>query len=146
MTNQEVKDYLDRGKAINKEIEILTERRARLWQDINNVVPSYEVNETQFMQNIHGKENKQAQYADMFAQIDERIAELRVLDQENVYMINKLDDSVFRCILLLRHVERISWRKITNKMHISEKTTFRYYGEALKSMAIILENLKDDSS
>ncbi len=146
MTNQEVKDYLDRGKAINKEIEILTERRARLWQDINNVVPTYEANETQFMQNIRGKENKQAQYADMFAQIDERIAELRVLDQENVYMINKLDDSVFRCILLLRHVERISWRKITNKMNISEKTTFRYYGEALASMAIILENLKDDSS
>ncbi len=145
MTNQEVKDYLDRGKAINKEIEILTERRARLWQDINNVVPTYEANETQFMQNIRGKENKQAQYADMFAQIDERIAELRVLDQENVYMINKLDDSVFRCILLLRHVERISWRKITNKMNISEKTTFRYYGEALASMAIILENLKDDS-
>ena len=145
MTNQEVKDYLDRGKAINKEIEILTERRARLWQDINNVVPTYEANETQFMQNIHAKENKQAQYADMFAQIDERIAELRVLDQENVYMINKLDDSVFRCILLLRHVERISWRKITNKMNISEKTTFRYYGEALASMAIILENLKDDS-
>ena len=146
MTNQEVKDYLDRGKAINKEIEILTERRARLWQDINNVVPTYEANETQFMQNIHGKENKQAQYADMFAQIDERIAELRVLDQENVYMINKLDDSVFRCILILRHVERISWRKITYKMNISEKTTFRYYGEALGSMAIILENLKDDSS
>jgi hypothetical protein len=146
MTNQEVKDYLDRGKAISKEIEILTERRARLWQDINNVVPTYEANETQFMQNIRGKENKQAQYADMFAQIDERIAELRVLDQENVYMINKLDDSVFRCILLLRHVERISWRKITNKMNISEKTTFRYYGEALASMAIILENLKDDSS
>ena len=146
MTNQEVKDYLDRGKAISKEIEILTERRARLWQDINNVVPAYEVNETQFMQNIHGKENKQAQYADMFAQIDERIAELRVLDQENVYMINKLDDSVFRCILLLRHVERISWRKITNKMNISEKTAFRYYGEALVSMAIILENLKVDSS
>lgn len=146
MTNQEVKDYLDRGKAINKEIEILTERRARLWQDINNVVPTYEANETQFMQNIRGKENKQAQYADMFAQIDERIAELRVLDQENVYMINKLDDSVFRCILILRHVERISWRKITNKMNISEKTAFRYYGEALKSMAIILENLKDDSS
>ena len=119
MTNQEVKDYLDRGKAINKEIEILTERRARLWQDINNVVPTYEANETQFMQNIHGKENKQAQYADMFAQIDERIAELRVLDQENVYMINKLDDSVSRCILILRHVERISWRKITNKMNIS---------------------------
>ena len=146
MTNQEVKDYLDRGKAISKEIEILTERRARLWQDINNVVPTYESNETQCMQNIHGKENKQAQYADMFAQIDERIAELRVLDQENVYMINKLDDSVFRCILLLRHVERISWRKITNKMNISEKTAFRYYGEALVSMAIILENLKVDSS
>ena len=146
MTNQEVKDYLDRGKAINKEIEILTERRARLWQDINNVVPTYEANETQFMQNIHGKENKQAQYADMFAQIDERIAELRVLDQENEYMINKLDDSVFRCILILRHVERISWRKITNKMNVSEKTAFRYYGEALGSMAIILENLKDDSS
>ena len=146
MTNQEVKDYLDRGKAINKEIEILTERRARLWQDINNVVPTYEANETQFMQNIHGKENKQAQYADMFAQIDERIAELRVLDQENVYMINKLDDSVLRCILILRHVERISWRKITCKMNISEKTAFRYYGEALVSMAIILGNLKDDSS
>ena len=145
MTNQEVKDYLDRGKAINKEIEILTERRARLWQDINNVVPTYEANETQFMRNIHGKENKQAQYADMFAQIDERIAELRVLDQENVYMINKLDDSIFRCILILRHVERISWRKITYKMNISEKTAFRYYGEALRSMAIILENLKDDS-
>ena len=146
MTNQEVKDYLDRGNAINKEIEILTERRARLWQDINNVVPTYEANETQFMQNIHGKENKQAQYADMFAQIDERIAELRVLDQENVYMINKLDDSVLRCILILRHVERISWRKITCKMNISEKTAFRYYGEALVSMAIILGNLKDDSS
>lgn len=147
MTTDEVKGYLDRGSALRQEIERLVERRARLWQELNNVVPTYEVNETQFQPNPHAKEDKQALYADLYGQLSDRIDELNILNQETQSMINKVDDSIFRTILAYRHIDRMRWKDIIRELNrsfkVDDRTVFRYYSQALRSLAKILEKYSE---
>lgn len=143
MTKDEVIDYLDRGRALNQEIERLVDKRARLWQELNNVVPAYEVNETQFQPNPHAKEDKQALYADLYGQLSDRIDELNILNQETQTMINKLDNSLFRLILAYKHIDRMRWkdifREINRIVRVDDRTVFRYYSQALRELGKILD-------
>lgn len=147
MTTDEVKDYLDRGSTLRQEIDRLVERRARLWQELNNVVPAYEVNETQFQPNPHAKEDKQALYADLYGQLSDRIDELNILNQETQSMINKVDDSIFRMILAYRHIDRMRWKDIIRELNrsfrVDDRTVFRYYSQALRALAKILEKYSE---
>lgn len=139
MTVEELKDWLSRGRHIEIEIRNMKERRARLWQELNNVVPAYESDGTMFNPDIRSKEKKLAIYEDLLSKLDYRITELKREDARTQKVIDLLEDSTLRAILELRHIERYSWRRIYQKeMHIGQKTAFRYYGQALAELADII--------
>lgn len=139
MTVEELKDWLSRGRHIEIEIRNMSERRARLWQELNNVVPAYESDGTMFNPDIRSKEKKMAIYEDLLARLDSRITELKRTDADTQRVIDLMADSTLRTILELRHIERYSWRRIYQKeMHIGQKTAFRYYALALEVLADII--------
>ena len=139
MTTREVKDWLNRGYYVDKEIQNLKERRARLWQEINNVVPAYESDGTMFNPDIRSKEKKLAIYEELLEKLDERITELRRLDAETQLYINKITDSGLRLVVELRSIERMNWRDISKRMHVVERTAQRYFDDALEELVTILE-------
>ena len=139
MTIREVKNYLNRGYYIQKEINNLKERLARLWQEINNAVPSYGSDGTQFNPDITSKEKKLAVYEDSKDTIEQKIIELEELDNETEKLIEQMSTSEYRLILRLRHIDRKNWKQIQREIHLSRSSTFDRYTDSLEEFREVLE-------
>lgn len=74
----------------------------------------------------------------------DRLSHLLVRKQWAEHLINKLEDTRQRQVLDLYFlsVERMTMKKIADKMGYSEQQTFRYYSEGLKN----LENMRANES
>lgn len=74
----------------------------------------------------------------------DRLERLLVRKQWAEHLINKLEDTRQRQVLDLYFlsVERMTMKKIADKMGYSEQQTFRYYSEGLKN----LENMRANES
>lgn len=139
MTIREVKSYLNRGYYASKEIENLKERAARLWQELNNVVPAYESDGVQFNPDVESRAKKHAIYLDSIQIIEDKIIELQKLDNETEKLIQRATDGRHRTILRMRHIDRKNWRQIEREMCFSRRMLFFIYEDALEEIRTIME-------
>lgn len=139
MTNREVKNYLRRGFYINKEISCLKERLARIMQQINNCVPSYESDGTQFNQDIRSKEKLLAIYEDSKQIVEDKIIELEEVKNETQRLIDRLDDSRQRSILGLYYIDFKGAKYIQRKLYVSERTMYYCLEDGIEAVRELLE-------
>lgn len=138
-----VKGELYRIRNTQKEINELKQRIDEEYYSLLPQAIRYDLDKVQT--------SPQDRMPDVMGQIDEhtrimydRLSHLLVRKQWAEHLINKLEDTRQRQVLDLYFlsVERMTMKKIADKMRYSEQQTFRYYSEGLKN----LENMRANES
>lgn len=138
-----VKGELYRIRNVQKEINELKQRIDEEYYSLLPQAIRYDLDKVQT--------SPQDRMPDVMGQIDEhtrimydRLSHLLVRKQWAEHLINKLEDTRQRQVLDLYFlsVERMTMKKIADKMRYSEQQTFRYYSEGLKN----LENMRANES
>jgi hypothetical protein len=65
--------------------------------------------------------------------INAQLNELTYKKQEIVSSIEKMDNELFKCILVKRYVHCKKWEKIASELHYSDTYIFRLRAKALKA-------------
>jgi len=138
-----VKGELYRIRNTQKEINELKQRIDEEYYSLLPQAIRYDLDKVQT--------SPQDRMPDVMGRIDEhtrimcdRLSHLLVRKQWAEHLINKLEDTRQRQVLDLYFlsVERMTMKKIADKMRYSEQQTFRYYSEGLKN----LENMRANES
>lgn len=138
-----VKGELYRIRNTQKEINELKQRIDEEYYSLLPQAIRYDLDKAQT--------SPQDRMPDVMGRIDEhtrimcdRLSHLLVRKQWAEHLINKLEDTRQRQVLDLYFlsVERMTMKKIADKMGYSEQQTFRYYSEGLKN----LENMRANES
>ena len=142
MTEQGVKQWLNRAHDIDKEIKNLKRERDKAFNEATSVVNDSGSEKVQTSK-INATEGKYAAYANYVAEIDKRTAELYEVKAEILRVINKVDNSTYRLLLTLRYIRFMTWERIAEEMDLScywVRTTI--HRNALRAVSIeILLNI-----
>ena len=136
-----VKDELYRIRDTQKEINELKQRIDEEYYSLLPQAIRYDLDKVQT--------SPQDRMPYVMGRIDEhtrimcdRLSHLLVRKQRAEHLINKLEDTRQRQVLDLYFlsVERMTMKKIADKMGYSEQQTFRYYSEGLKNLEYMRAN------
>lgn len=124
------KEWLNRGRALNKTIEGLEKAKMRAY-DIA-VGTAIELKEK--VQESHGNsvENKLITYADYCREIDKHKTELFRILKEITGVIMQVEDSTLRNLLICRYINFETWNNIAEILHYGERQLYRLHRKALK--------------
>lgn len=126
------KQWLNRGFKLDQEIDQLEKAKTKMRDSLVSATPSYEAHGGTSSPDPH----KFDAYADYCVEIDNRIDELKAVEKEIRELIEKIDNTEIRALLIARYInfetfEQIavcfgrSWRWVmyTHKeaLHIVEK-------------------------
>lgn len=142
MTEQSVKQWLNRAHNIDREIKNLKCERSKVFNEATSAVNGSGSEKVQTSK-TNAAEGKYAAYADYAAEIDRRTAELYEVKAEILKAINKVDNSTYRLLLTLRYIRFMTWERIAEEMNLScywVRTTI--HRNALRAVSIeILLNI-----
>lgn len=127
--------FLARARAIEAEIEALTEERRRLHELLTSGV-----------QRLTGMPRggggdwtaAAARIADIDGEIAEDIERLKMTRVEVHNVIDMVDDPDLHRLLVLRYRGGYTWRQVANRMPCDERTCYRLYKRALRAVEEIL--------
>ena len=132
MTEQGVKQWLNRAHNIDREIKNLERERDKAFNRATSVVNGSGSEKVQTSK-INATEGKYAAYADYVAEIDKRTAELNEVKTEILRAINKVDNSAYRLLLTLRYIRFMTWERIAEEMNYKDvRWVYRLHGRALR--------------
>ena len=116
----DVKEWLNRGWELNKEINQLLESQHKAFA---KATKSTATSEGERVQKSAGNsmEHKFINYAAYSEMVDERIDVLYAIKQEILEAVNKVNDSTLRTLLIARYINFKKWEKIACEMHYSYK-------------------------
>lgn len=116
-----VKEWLNRGFKLNKEIEQLKEAKEKA-KDLACSVVSNMGNERVQSDNGNSAENKMVSYAEYSRLLYKRIDKLLEINKEIVEAISKVDDTTLRSLLTARYINYKTWEAVTEAIgYNSEK-------------------------
>lgn len=132
MTEQGVKQWLNRAHNIDKEIKSLKIERDKAFSRATSTVNGSGSEKVQTSK-INATEGKYTVYADYVAEIDKRTAELYEVKAEILKAINKVDNSTYRLLLTLRYIRFMTWERIAEEMNYRDvRWVYRLHGRALR--------------
>ena len=137
-TQYTAKKWLNRTYIEAQEIGALQEKLEQMESEINRAVKPLGASEIQTDHDHTAQEIKLAAYSDLKVEVLNRLQELWRQEARSLEIIGKLEKSNHRTILILRYVNRMTWAKIINEMHIAEPTAFRFHIEALDAIAPLI--------
>lgn len=116
----DVKEWLNRGWELNKELNQLLESQHKA---LLKATKSTAMSEGERVQSSAGNamESKFINYASYSEMVDERIDELYAIKQEILEAVNKINDSTLRTLLIARYINFKTWEKIACEMNYSYK-------------------------
>lgn len=138
MTEQGVKQWLNRAHNIDREIKNLERERDKAFNRATSVINGSGSEKVQTSK-INATEGKYAAYADYVAEIDKRTAELYEVKAEILRAINKVDNSTYRLLLTLRYIRFMTWERIAEEMNYSYRQTLRIHGYSLLKFKDVIE-------
>ena len=128
------KEWLQRGRTINKELEALLEAQRRAFALTCKVTSSYQPDRIQrSVGNI--TEKNMVQYAAFSKEIDQRVKELYIAKREILNAINEVQDTRHQMILLEHYVNCKTFEQIAHEQNYSSRHIFRIHKKALSAVA-----------
>ena len=127
----DVKEFFQKGRRLNFEINELIQARDNAFNLACGTGSAYGYEKVQTTKgNI--SENKFIKYADYSTEINKRIDELYEYRQCMLRLINKLDNTVYRSLLIARYINCQTWEQVAEKISKSVRWTYKMHDKALK--------------
>lgn len=138
MTNDEVKKWLNRGRMINREIQLLEDEYRKAKNKavtVNCSVGNEKVQTTK--KNV--SEGKFTAVADYSISLDRRRNELCHIKREIFEAVNAVDDGVLRTLLFARYISCKTWDEVAQILGYSQINTYRLHEKSLKMIGNVIE-------
>lgn len=125
-----VKEWLNKGRKLNIEIAELKKAKDNAFVSAcgGSAVGSEEKVQTSTNNGTEGKFSAYAQYS---ADMDNRLKELYTYQRKMLKLINRVDDSTYRALLIAYYVNCETWDRTADIIGYSVKQTQRKHGHAL---------------
>ena len=131
-----VKEWLNQGRNLDRIINDLIKEKDRALYCACRASMPYDGDGVQSsLKNT--TENKFIQYSDYSKKIDEEIERLLIIKQDILQVINAIDNSIYKDILIKRYLLFYSWEKIAEEMHYSRMQINRLHGIALQKIKML---------
>ena len=114
-----VKEFLQKGRKLEIEIKQLKEARQKAYELATSTTVDYSAEKVQTSSD-NSAERKFAEYAEYSQELDQRIEELSAYRKRMLKLINKLDNSTYRTLLVSRYINCNTWEEIAEKMEYSD--------------------------
>lgn len=134
------KEWLMRGWELNKEIDILEMAKWRAYDRCTSKTQTLK-------ERIHGSNSEydsMTAYAALSEQIDTMIDKLIDLKKTTLQVVQQLDKSVYRQILIARYINFETWEAIATRLHYSYRQVCRLHGIALQAIAPIIKDYGEE--
>ena len=128
------KQYLNRVRRIDKEIEALLRLVQRTRESLETVTQNYDSDGAQSTKNPH----KYDRLVELESLVDEKIDQQIALKAEILNTIMQLEDRRQRLVLMEYYVEMKTWEQVAVDMNYSYMHITRLHGYALKEVQKIL--------
>ena len=125
-----VKEFLKRGRLLNREILELTEARTRAFNAACGGAVDTSAERVQTTP-ANGSEGKFLTYAAYGTEIEERIRELNGYRQRMLESISKVESTTYRSLLIAYYINCKTWEQVAEDMNYSLRTIHRLHGKAL---------------
>lgn len=126
-----VKEYLNRARYLDKEINAKIDHLERIDSMVNRVTPVLSDMPANPTRDNAKREKLLVKMIDLKWEINDAIDELVDVKRETMKLIGKIDNNSYRLLLELRYVNLCTWEKIANVMDITERSVYRMHGAAL---------------
>ena len=124
-----VKEYLNRARYLDKEINAKIDHLERIDAMVNRVTPVLSDMPHQPTDNAK-REKLLVKMIDLKWEINDAIDELVDTKRDTMKLIGKIDNNSYRLLLELRYVNLCTWEKIAKVMDITERSVYRMHGSA----------------
>ena len=131
-----VKEWLNRGFNLHKEIEQLKEAKQKA-KDLACSVSANLGEEKVQSASCNSTEIKMINYAEYSRLLYKRIDELLEINKEIVSAISKVEDTTLRSLLTARYVNFNTWEQIAVDMNYSYVHVLRLHDKALKCVKML---------
>ena len=134
-TVDDTKEYLNKVRYIDNEIDAKEEVKERMRKRLTNIKA------TQYREiDVQGGERKSnedrmIEYIECSEDINELIDKLINLKMTVVDQIEKVDDSLYRTVLIERYINNKSWEDVAKAINYGERRTLQYHNDALRAFA-----------
>lgn len=132
MTEQEMRDHLEKHFYASKKIKALEAERTQLRLNAAGGAVSYEDNYTSSKSN--GTERKLMSLADAEREIDEQIVELRLLQQSIRQLIASLKDDDLESVLIYRYIAYNTEEETAEGLNYASRTVQEKIKKAIKKL------------
>ena len=132
-----VKDYLNKVRYIDNEIDAKEEIKARMRERLVNIKA------TQHREiDVQGgkrktNEDRILDYIEYAEQINELIDKLIDMKMTVIEQIENVDNGLYRTILTERYINNKNWEDVAKAINYGERRTLQYHNDALRAFAEI---------
>lgn len=136
-TIQDTKKWLNRGYKLRDTIRSLEVAQMRAY----DIVTGTTMTLSERVQESHGNgnESKLITYADYCREIDKHKAELFIILQQITSAIMKVDNNIYKNILISRYLNFETWETIAVNMNYSYMHICRLHEKALEKIKDVIE-------
>ena len=130
-----VKEYLNKVRTIDKEIDAKEEIKVQMRKRLTSVKA------TQYREiDVQGgvrktNEDRILEYIEYSETINELIDKLIDLKMTAIKRIENIDDGLYRTLLTERYVNNKSWEEVARAIDYSERRTMEHHNDALREYA-----------
>ena len=126
-----IKEYLNRARYLDREIDAKLDHQARLNSIIYKATSTLSDMPGSPSRDVARREKAIAKVIDLEKEIDEQIDELVDTKREINKLIEKIPTKEHKLLLEFRYVNLFTWEKISEQMDITLRHVYRLHGAAL---------------
>ena len=134
MKRMTAKQYMNRVRRVDKEIQALDRLYQKTRDSVESVTQKYDSDGAQATKNPH----KFDRLVELEALIDEKVQEQLNLKAETLLTISKLKDRRQRIVLMEYYLEMKTWEQVAVDIGYTYQHTMRIHGYALKAVSEIM--------
>ena len=135
-----LKQYLNRGIDLNREIVIMKEEMKNISESLTRLSINLDSDKIKKSPTISPLENGVVHMVQLEKEIQDAIERLATIGSETMLVINKLDDYNSRTLLIKRYVGFKSWETIAQEMNISRRGAQNKYYYALNKLETLMKD------
>lgn len=128
------KEWLNRGRELNSEINSLIKKQQRALEQACNTTSPLQQDKVQSSKG-NTAESNMIRYADYNDKIKKKVDELHEVKKEILSAISKLDNKVYKTLLTERYIKFSRWEQVAKSINKTcNNTKARLHGLALKAI------------
>ena len=135
-----LKQYLNRGIDLNREIAIMKEEMKNISESLTRLSINLDSDKIKKSPTTSPLENGVVHMVQLEKEIQDAIEKLATIGSETMLVINKLDDYNSRTLLIKRYVGYKSWETIAQEMNISRRGAQNKYYYALNKLEFLMKD------